>query len=260
VRPYLALARISARTALAYRLNFALGMFGLFFQLIAMFAIWSVLLRSGANMAGFTLPQMKAYLLIAFTTGVLVSLTSDFGMAGRVLDGSVALDLTKPVSYQHARFSTVLGTAAVEFVLGAVMSVIVATFAGPVAGPSQVGLFLVSLLPVVPIKFALVYFTSLLCFYTQNYLGILWAREAIVGLMAGAVIPLVFLPAWLQWLANVLPFAGITSTPALIYLGRAAGADALRLIAVQVLWAVALWFAARLAWRFAVRKLTVHGG
>jgi ABC-2 type transport system permease protein len=61
-------------------------------------------------------------------------------------------------------------------------------------------------------------------------------------------------------MAAVLPFASLTFTPAVIYLGHAAGAEALWLIAVQVVWLAVLWFGGRAAWRGAVRQLTVHGG
>lgn len=48
--------------------------------------------------------------------------------------------------------------------------------------------------------------------------------------------------------------------PGLILIGDATGWYAVRLVAVQLGWAVALWLVARLAWRGALRQLTIHGG
>ncbi|MEH1123271.1 ABC transporter permease [Micromonospora sp. CPCC 206061] len=262
MRAYAGLARAAARSVLTYRLNFLFGTGALVVHLVAMLALWSALLDAGRSVAGFTLPEMKAYLLIAFGTGFLVSIFGDFRMASRIHSGMVALDLVKPVDYQAARLAESTGGVVAEVGAVAVVWVGVVTFAGPVAAPGwpQGLLFAVSVAAVVPLKFLVVYLSTLLCFWTQNYLGVFWARDVVVSLFSGALVPLALLPGWFQATAAVLPFAGITSVPALIYLGHVRGAAALGLVGLQLAWAVVLWYAARLAWRGAVRKLTVHGG
>src|SRR5690606_26101747 len=133
---------------------------------------------------------------------------------------------------------------------------------GPVAAPSaaSAALFALSMLSVLPLKFLVVYLSALACFYTQNYLGVMWARMAIVGIFSGALVPLVFLPGWLASLAHVLPFASMASTRGLFLRGHAAGAQALRLIGLRAVWVTVLWFGARLIWSRAVRRVTIHGG
>lgn len=261
-RAYRALARTAARSILTHRLNFTLGLFGLLFQLLAMLSVWGVLLRSGNSVGGFTWPEMKAYLLIAFGTGALVSSFMDMRLAWRIRDGMVAVDLTKPVDFQRARFAEAIGGAAVELLSTALVCAAVITLTGGVAvpGPAGAALFVVSVALVLPLKFCLGYLAGMICFWTQNTFGVALARWAITNLFSGALVPLVLLPGWLQALAAVLPFASTTSTPALIYLGRATGGDALRLIAMQAGWTLLLWYGCRLVWRRAVRQLTVHGG
>ena len=263
VRPYLALARTSAKAGLAYRLNFVLSLFALMFQLFAMLAIWSVVLGSGRVVGGFDWAQMKAYLLVGFVSGVLVSQSADWHMVGRIQSGMVALDLTKPVNYQTARFADVVGAAWPEAVTGAVVCAGVLLFTGPAAAPptaTAAMLFAVSLLAILPLKFLIVYVTSLAAFHTQNYLGLHWARLAVVSILSGALVPLSFFPGWLQSVAAVLPFASLASTPGLIYLGQVDGAAAVRLIAIQFVWVVVLWVGARLIWQRAVTQVTIHGG
>jgi len=262
LRAYRAYARISARTVLTYRLNFALGLFGLLFQLLALLSIWGVLLRAGNTVGGFSWPQMKAYLLIAYGTNAIASSFGDMRMGFRIREGLVAIDLTKPVDFQRARFAETSGVAVVELATTAGICALVVGLAGPVSGPApgQTGLFLLSLLPLLPLKFCTVYLAGLACFWTQNTFGVSLTRVAVTNLFSGALVPLALLPGWLQATAGVLPFASITATPAALYLGTATGTEALRLLAVQLAWAVGLWFGCRLIWRVAVRKLTVHGG
>jgi ABC-2 type transport system permease protein len=261
MRRYLALARATARSALAYRLNLLLGMGAMLGQLVALLAVWRVVLAQ-QSVNGFTWPQMRAYLLVAFAAGTVVSIMGDFRMAFRILDGDVALDLVKPIDYQKARLAESLGGLWIEVILiGAVVGGTLALTGGvdTPAGPALT-LFAVSMLLLVPLKFLIVYVSTLACFWTQNFMGVQWARLAVVNLFSGALIPLVYLPGWLATAAQWSPFAGLTSTPALIFLGRVGGREALLLVAVQLGWVLALWFGARLVWQAALRRLTVNGG
>ena len=57
-----------------------------------------------------------------------------------------------------------------------------------------------------------------------------------------------------------LPFAGMASTPALLYSGSLQGGAATTAVVVQAVWSIGVWWLARLMWAAACRKLTVHGG
>jgi ABC-2 type transport system permease protein len=261
VRPYASLARTAARSVLAYPLNFLLGLLAVLFQLVTMLSIWGALLRSGASIAGFDWAEMKGYLLVVYATGALLSFT-DFGLAHRIRDGMVAVDLTRPVDFQRARFAEAAGVATVEITFSALVcaAVIASTGGAALPPPDRAILFAASLLLVVPLKFCLSYLTAMTCFWTQNASGVSLVRSAITHLFSGALIPLMLLPGWLQGIASVLPFASITFTPAMVFIGRASGGAALWLIGVQCFWVAVLWCGSRLVWRTAVRQLTVHGG
>jgi ABC-2 type transport system permease protein len=258
---YIALARASAKTALAYRMPFVLSLFGVLFQYVAMLAVWRALLENSPNPA-MTWPQMRSYLLIAFASGALVGIFADFGMANRIQSGMVALDLVKPVRYQEARFAEVLGAAWIELAVVVVVGAGTAVSGDGLLFPSGAGLplFLVSLVLLIPLKFIVLYICGLAVFWTQSYVGIQWARIAVVNLLSGALVPLAFLPGWLGTIATWSPFAGMASTPGLIFAGKAHGPAAVALVAAQFGWLVVLWTAAKLLWGRAVRQLTVNGG
>jgi len=261
MRAYTAQARAVALGVLEYRLNVLLGMVATLVQLVALLAVWRVLLAE-APVQGFTWPQMQAYLLVAFASGALVSINGDFRMAFRIHSGLVALDLVKPVDYQKARLAESLGGLWIEVLLIGVVVGVTLALTGGVDTPAApaLALFAASMLLLVPLKFLIVYVSTLACFWTQNYMGVQWARLAVINLLSGALIPLVYLPHWLAAAAQWSPFAGLTSTPALIFLGRVGVRDGLVLVLVQLAWVLALWFGARLVWRKALRRLTVNGG
>ena len=262
MRPYLAVTRTAVRAVLAYRLNFVLGFFGSIVQLLAMYAVWQALLDGRPDVGGLTWPQMKAYLMVVFLTGSLVSVVSDFEMADRIRDGMVSLDLVKPVSYQKARFAETLGAVGLELCAATTICLGYALLAGPMAVPGggMLALFLLSLLAVIPVKFLFSYLGSLACFWTQNYFGVLWARQTLVLLLSGALVPLSLMPSLLRDVAEVLPFVGVAATPARIFAGDVPGTVAVVLVLQQILWGAALWLMARGCWTWALRRLTVHGG
>ncbi len=261
MRAYLALARANAKSALAYRMSFFLGLFGVLFQFVALLAVWRVLLHQG-SVGGFTWPQMRGYLLVAFASGTVVSLLADFRMGFRILDGTVSLDLVKPVRYQEAQFAGILGGVWIEILVVLLVTAVTRLVGGGLPWPGGAGfaLFLASMVLLIPLKFLVVYACGLACFWTQNFVGIQWARLAIVNLLSGALVPLAYLPHWLGTAANWSPFAGMTSTPGLILIGQVDGRRAVVLVAVQLGWVVVLWFGAKLLWQRGVRQLTVNGG
>lgn len=261
MKPYLAVARITARSVLAYRLQYALSLVGVLFQLTAMLAVWHTML-AGRTLHGFTWPKMQTYLMVAFAAGALVSNLSDFRVSVRIRNGMVALDLVKPVDYQTVRFAETCGALWAELLSVVVVCTLAVCFGVrlTIGSGTCAVLFVVSMMLLVPLKFAVTYLTGLLCFWTKNYLGLYWARLAIASLLSGAMVPLSLLPQWLGTTAQWLPFAGMTSTPGLILIGDDTGWQAVRLLAVQFVWAALLWFGSRLAWRGAIRQLTIHGG
>jgi ABC-2 type transport system permease protein len=263
-RAYLMHAKLALQQMFAYRAGFFLGLLGNFFFLLSMFYLWKVLLKNPrfAHALGWDWSQMKAYLLIGFVTGVVVSTWTDYTMANRIRTGDVALDLARPIDYQKARFSEALGVALFELCTAILVGAIVVVAFGGMKPPTlEAGLlFAVSLLLVVPLKFGIIYMSGLVCFWTTNYMGVNWSRQAIVNIMSGALVPIVLFPGWLQTLAKMLPFQAIVWTPGRIYLGTLQGSEALQGLAVQAAWGVGLWILARLMWRLAVRKLVIQGG
>ncbi len=261
-RAYRALVVAAFRSLLAYRMQFLLGTLASVFALLSMLYLWRTIIEGGFAPAGFSWPQIKAYLLVAFLANTVVSMSTDYRMASRIRDGMVAIDLTKPVDYQRARFAEALGYALFEVIIAVIVAVAaLAAFGGvPLPPPPMLAAFLLSAALVVPLKFSLVYITGLACFWTHNYMGIHWARLALMQLFSGALVPLALFPAWLRWTAEVLPFQGMVYTPALIFLDELHGRELWLRLGVQLGWVIALWYGARLAWRAASKRLTVHGG
>lgn len=262
LRAYRALSRAARRAVLSFGLSFWLGAVANVLLLLTTLYLWKTIIAHATHMSGWTWPTMRSYLAVTFTASGLVGMSSDFRMAFRILDGTVATDLAKPVDYQMARMSETLGLGVIELLTGICTSVLTVSFFGGLRLPPLylVPAFLLSIGVVLPLKWAVTYTCSLACFWTHNYLGVTWARQAITALMSGAMIPLALLPAWLRIPAEGLPFQGMASTPGLIFADRLHGVTLLGAIALQYGWAVVAFIGSRWLWGRASRQLTVHGG
>ncbi|KRE21101.1 hypothetical protein ASG81_29495 [Paenibacillus sp. Soil522] len=138
------------------------------------------------------------------------------------------------------------------------MIIVLALTAG-VLMPNPHGLlFLISLAASLIVKFGIVYISGLLCFWSTGSFGIVWARTALTNLFSGALVLLAFFPKWLETFSLLLPFQSIVHTPAIIYLEQVNGMGALRLIVLQIIWGILLWFAGKGLWNWTVRQITTR--
>jgi ABC-type uncharacterized transport system, permease component len=263
MKKYVSLAVCSMQNTLSYRLSFVLNFLGSFIALLATYFLWRAIYDGQSELAGFDWNQMKSYLLVTFFANSMLSYYSESGITNKVMDGTVAMDLLKPLNFQKARLAESLGSCVLEGLLSALLISVLAIAAFgipmPVDGVSGI-LFAISMLSSILVKFGIVYCTALICFYTTSGFGVIWARMAVTNLLSGALVPFAFFPDWLRNVAMALPFQGIVNTPTTIFLGMSDTREAILLIAVQWFWIAALWLLGRSMWGWAVRQITIHGG
>jgi ABC-2 type transport system permease protein len=263
-RKYLAIAKASLEVMFVYRAGFALNMIGTVFYVVAMFYLWqTIFLNQPGALGGFTWPEMKAYLVVAFLLNSVLTWYDEWILSQDVREGRVAVDLVRPVDFQAKRFADAVGPIPFELCSALAVGAVVAFLFGGIAFPSDPAhlvLFVLSAALATLLKFALVYCVSMTAFWTTGINGIVVGRVAIQNIFSGALIPLVFFPDWLRAVASVLPFQSLISTPALIYLGKFDGPTTATMLAVQAVWAVGLILFGRLLWRGAVKAVTIHGG
>lgn len=256
-----AFAVISLKRRLAYKTSWWLALVLGGGALLVSMAMWGNLIGSG-SLSGYDWDSMRAYLIIGFVSATMIFGAADWYIADRILDGHIAIDLTKPVDFQRARAAEYIGSM-ISTLPTVAIGVVGAAFLFDPPGPASplAGLLtVVSFALMLPLAFGITYLTVLVCFWTKRYLGIMWLREALLSFFSGLMIPLAFMPGWLQGIAWALPFPHFTTTPSAIYLGRVDTAGSLGLLAAEAAWAVGLWFAGRLVFNHAVKKVTVHGG
>lgn len=247
----------------AYRTSYFVNIISQFVSYIAIFFLWKAVYTSGAVIGGMGWDDMQGYLLISLFTSALISGSSEFRVSRAIWSGNIAVELVRPVDYQRANFAITIGSGLAE---GALVSVIGLAFAlligfsTPPTHPVTWLYFVLAMGFAFTLKFLIVYIFGLFIFWTTSGMGISWIRRGLTDFFSGAIIPLTFFPGWLQNIADVLPFRGITFVPGSIFIERMPETQIFISFVLDIVWIIGLWYFARLIWHFAMRKLTIQGG
>jgi ABC-2 type transport system permease protein len=261
--PYLALMLNAAQQAAAYRSRIVLSIIGNGTLIVAVYYLWRTVFAAGGQLAGYDWSAMRTYLVLAYAVNALLSFSSTARLYNLVRTGDIAQELLRPVDYLAAQLAIALGGGLIEGLVSAALALAVAVLAvgvAPPASPTAALLFLPSIALGFVIKFLISFLAALLCFWTVNGVGLIWAQTAVVNLFSGALVPLAFFPNWLRVFATWAPFQGIIATPLAIYQGQAAGWELVGAIGLQMLWAALLLALARVLWGPATRALDIQGG
>lgn len=259
---YAALASGAVQQRVAYRTAFFLAVLSQLLGCFALIYLWRAVYGDRPSLNGFSWPELQTYLLLTFLTNAIAGWHVELTMIGRIIDGTVAIDLLKPFDFQLARLVELLAGAVFEGAILLFVLAIVALGLGGILLPPDAASFALAFISFglgLLIKFGIQYITCMLAFWSNHGWGIVQGRIALTQLFSGALVPLPFMPGWLREMAEILPFQGIVYLPSSIYLGRA-GDGALGSIATQAAWALGLILIGRLSFGGALRKVTIHGG
>lgn len=247
-----------------YRMAVAAGAFtNTVFGLIRAYITVAAIGAAGGTLAGY---DAKAGITYAFLAQALIAPVNIFTwneFALRVRTGDVAVDLARPVDPQLAYLLSDLGRAAYSLIPRGAPPLVAGSIVFGLALPTTPLPYLlgaISLLLAVMVSFACRWLANLAAFWLLDLRGVMMIYVLASGLLSGHLLPVHWFPGWLAAIANATPFPSIIQTPIDVITGRAANADALALIGVQLAWLVAVLVVGRLVFAAGTRKLVVQGG
>lgn len=260
MKKYLTVAKCSMQVVLAYRNTYFISILISVFSMCLMISLWQAVYDGRSNIAGLSWKEMMTYLLIVFLLNTDV--VSEYRCAKKVLDGSILMDLIKPIKHQEYTLSEVGSAILFGTFVNLILGTIIAFFLGAYVPTSLITwlAFLLSMINAVIIKLLIIYTSSLVSFWTHNIVGMMWARIAIVSFFSGALIPFNYFPGWLRSISEILPFQTIVHTPAQIFLSQVHSSQMIGLILLQILWIFVFWLLAKSIYYIGVRNIVVHGG
>lgn len=184
-------------------------------------------------------------------------------LALRIRSGDIAGDLVRPVHPLRASLAFDLGRALYHALFRGIPPLLIGAIVFRLmlpAGALEWIAFAVSVVLAIVVSYAFRAIYNLVAFWTTDHRGALLLGGIAVNLFSGFIVPVAFFPDWLAAIANATPFPSMVQLPIDIFIGRAAGIEVLRIIAVQVAWAAALLLFAERLFALGVRRLVVQGG
>lgn len=258
------IALTSVKEHFAYRFDFFTS---LIFSLMVMgllYYLWTAIYQSATDLA-LPFQGVITYVCLgqAFNFTRHAQRRAIQRVSQAIRTGDIGIDLIRPSDFQARLLSESLGMFAVETLLISLPAYLFALLFfkidAPVSPVAALG-FGMSLLGAFLLAFALNFLVTVLAFWTLSTFGLIYAKKAIVDILAGAIIPLSFFPDWLQRIALALPFQGIAYIPLSIYIGTIQGVAIWTSVLSQLAWAAVLILLTRVLWLWALRRVIIHGG
>lgn len=216
--------------------------------------------QDSAEISGFTFSQTIWYLLIAEVME-LGKVRHDTRISNEVKDGSIAYTLIRPYNYLGYHFFNGLGELIVKislvFLLG--LPIVVANAgAPPLVWAHLPPVLLVAGLAVI-IDFQIFSIIGLLAFVTEDVSSFRLIYQKLVFILGGLMLPLDFLPGWLQPAARILPFNLTTYAPARLFVAFNWPQFG-RILILQLIWIAIIGAGLWLQFHWATRRLEINGG
>lgn len=228
-------------------------------RVAVLISIWRSLLTARPGVSPLSLDQLLTYTVISEAFVQLVVVRS--GLANALWEGTLVHYFLRPMGFVRQVVAESSGRWGVDLLLFSLPLVGVAGWLGIAVGPVSAGaglLFALSLALAVSVGLALEFMTGALTLASDQPVWLMeWIRRALSMLLSGAMIPLSLLPWGLGEVFSWLPFASMAWAPLAIYTGID---DAMRLLALQLFWSVALWPPAIWLWRANRERVVAYGG
>lgn len=223
--------------------------------------------QSGENVFPMTFPELSNYI---WMQQAFLALFMAWGFDNEIFEsitsGNIAYELCRPCDLYAMWFTKNMALRLSKAVLRCLPILVVAVFLPypfSVSLPPDFESGVLALISIVAGFLVLIAFFMLVyisVFYTLSPWGIRMLVSSVMEFLSGAILPIPFFPEWMQRILYALPFASMQSTPFLIYSGYIGGTEAIRSIAVQLVWLVLLLAVGRVWMRFALKKVVAQGG
>lgn len=253
--------RMGVRRVYAYRMWTYLEVLQVFFQLVLLRAVWEAVYGGRDAVDGIPIDTMITYLTVVGLLNFIIYPAIAMEIGRRIDQGQVAVDMVRPVGFVRQMLALELGDSAGRWILLVVVVPGLMVF-GSLSPPSPGAalLFLVSLVLAYTVSLLIWLLVGLSGFWLMHISGMRGLIGMASSFLAGAMIPVWFMPGPLRVLVEWLPFQAINYLPASIWVEQATGWEVWRALGLQLFWAVVLGVLAAWVWSRAQRRVVVQGG
>lgn len=273
---FIGIVKVTFQEGLTYRTQFLADVSVGCVYLLSFYYLWHAIYAGRAEIAGISLASMVAYTLVSTLIGFIVRQDVNIMIGEKVYGGDIAVELTKPISYQLVVLYTAVGQALFNLFFKGVPVFILFGYLLDIAIPFEPTRLLLAALSCM-LGFAMYFLIDLslgcVSFWITQTFGVNQFKNVFMAFCAGSIMPLDFYPAFLRDALAIMPFKGCFYSPLAIYLGVAPQNNTLYdsllthmpsyellLIIEQLTWILIVLGLSQVLWKKALRKVVILGG
>jgi ABC-2 type transport system permease protein len=269
LRKYLRIYRVSLTERLVYRGDFFLSTIHRFLPMVTTILLWQAIFKGAdeKSIAGFTHPQMIAYLLLVHISRMFSSMPGlAYGIARDIREGTLKKYLLQPLdmqcyllAYRAAHKTAYIATTAIPY---GILFFFCRDYFLALAAPSfeVVAAYVASLLLAFVIGFFFETCMGMIGFWFLEISSLMYVINTVNFFVSGQMFPLDLLPAWLAVPLKVMPFQYLAYFPSAVLVGKIEGAAVWHGLLAAVAWAGAFLVLARVLYRLGLRRYSAFGG
>lgn len=190
----------------------------------------------------------------------------DLDLYDSIVTGNVSYELVRPISLYWLWYTKLLAKKISGTVLRFLPVIIVAlilpyqySLKGPISEEAFY-IFLITLVLGVVLSLGIGMLLYGLMFYTTSAKGVFSVYAVIAEFLAGSIIPIPFMPYFLQKICYMLPFRLMIDLPFRLYCGNISIEEGIQSIFIQFIWIILLIPLGIIIFKTASKKLVVQGG
>ncbi len=259
---YTATIANSFKSNKVYRMNVLMGILNTILQISISCIIWKILYRGEETINGISYKMVVVNFVIGLgLTNVFWS--NDLSIQRKLKDGSIGMEFLKPADFRGLLLSENLGVIlfklVTNFIPALIFSCLVFGFVLPFSFLNLI-LFLISIFLGFLIFWGISLIVQLSAFWLMNVWSLSTIKNVFVNVLAGASIPLWFMPSAIRKAITYTPFNSIYFIPIQIYVGDIEKSDILLSFLPQIFWILVIFSIAQLMWVKGRKRLVVQGG
>ena len=226
--------------------------------------VYMLFWRGTKGVAGWSVDEIISYYLLAIVMYAAVMSHQEEHIATiDIQEGGLTAYLLKPFPYVRFLFFNEASYRVLQGLLGVFMLACFAfLFPGIFIFTNHVDIFLLSVLSMFfafLITFVFKTAIGLLAFWMTEMRGIFEPINFVLIVFAGLLMPLAFLPHWLESIAYLTPFAYMIYFPVLAFEGKLTMLQLLSVLGMQLVWISILFCLYKILWRAGLKQYTAVG-
>jgi len=224
--------------------------------------VWSTVAEAqGGEVGGYTASTFAAYYIVWTLVRNMNIVFTPYGWEGRIQRGRLSMELLRPIHPLHNDVAFFAGWKFVVIILWLPLAFILSLIFKPALNPTwlEIVVFFFAIWGAYLIRTMSLSLLGMITFWTTRVAALFELYFAVELILSGRLVPMTLMPAWVQTIADYLPFQWTFGFPIESLIGTLTTQQLFLGLGMQLLWILIGLIAVRIVWHFGIRRFSAVG-